>query len=155
MATYNANTVREEVGGTSALCRGRGSGDPGSQEHRRVHTDQPINYRRVGGCTFITSSAWRNDAQAATGGVGLMVSPEHERPSVGCTRTPTGSLVPRSREGQLAGCSPEERVTSWFTHFRDLLGTHPTVDGAEEEIPAVLTNLEIVMAPSQLRVLPQ
>ncbi|KAJ8389332.1 hypothetical protein AAFF_G00120400 [Aldrovandia affinis] len=58
-------------------------------------------------------------------------------------------------EGQLAGCSPEERVTSWFTHFRDLLGTHPTVDGAEEEIPAVLTSLEIVMAPSQLRSLPQ
>ncbi|KAJ8384844.1 hypothetical protein AAFF_G00197540 [Aldrovandia affinis] len=53
----------------------------------------------------------------------------------------------RSREGQLAGCSPEERVTSWFTHFRDLLGTHPTVDGAEEEIPAVLTNLEIDDGP--------
>ncbi|KAJ8412796.1 hypothetical protein AAFF_G00117470 [Aldrovandia affinis] len=53
----------------------------------------------------------------------------------------------RSREGQLAGCSPEERVTSWFTHFRDLLGTHPTVDGAEEEIPAVLTSLEIDDGP--------
>ncbi|KAJ8408803.1 hypothetical protein AAFF_G00246210 [Aldrovandia affinis] len=50
-------------------------------------------------------------------------------------------------EGQLAGCSPEERVTSWFTHFRDLLGTHPTVDGAEEEIPAVLTSLEIDDGP--------
>lgn len=46
----------------------------------------------------------------------------------------------RAREGQLAGCSPEERVTSWFTHFRDLLGTHPTVVRAEEEIPAVFTN---------------
>ncbi|KAJ8385602.1 hypothetical protein AAFF_G00184640 [Aldrovandia affinis] len=53
----------------------------------------------------------------------------------------------RSRGGQLAGCSPEERVTSWFTHFRDLLGTHPTVDGAEEEIPAVLTSLEIDDGP--------
>ena len=39
----------------------------------------------------------------------------------------------RARGGQLAGCNPEERVTSWFTHFRDLLGTHPTVDRAEEE----------------------
>ncbi|KAJ8385856.1 hypothetical protein AAFF_G00179220 [Aldrovandia affinis] len=53
----------------------------------------------------------------------------------------------RSWEGQLAGCSPEEKVTSWFTHLRDLLGTHPTVDGAEEEIPAVLTNLEIDNGP--------
>ena len=53
----------------------------------------------------------------------------------------------RAREGQLAGCSPEERVTSWFTHFRDLLGTHPTVDGAMKEIPAVLTNLGIDDGP--------
>lgn len=48
----------------------------GVQEHRRVHTDLTIKYQRVGGCTFITSSAWRNDAQAATGGVGFMVSPQ-------------------------------------------------------------------------------
>lgn len=38
-------------------------------------------------------------------------------------------------------------MTSWFTHFRDLLDTHPTVDGAEEEIPAVLTDLEINDGP--------
>ena len=53
----------------------------------------------------------------------------------------------RSKEGQIAGNSPEERVTSWFTHFRNLLGTHPPVDGAEEEIPAVLTNLNIDDGP--------
>ncbi|KAJ8416182.1 hypothetical protein AAFF_G00382040 [Aldrovandia affinis] len=57
----------------------------------------------------------------------------------------------RSKEGQVAGCSPEERVTSWFTHFRDLLGTHPTVDGAEKVITAVLTNLEIDNGPFTLR----
>ncbi|KAJ8397433.1 hypothetical protein AAFF_G00439820 [Aldrovandia affinis] len=56
----------------------------------------------------------------------------------------------RSKEGQVAGCSPEERVTSWFTHFRDLLGTHPTVDGAEKVITAVLTNLEIDDGPFTL-----
>ena len=44
----------------------------------------------------------------------------------------------RLREGQLAGCSPDERVASWFTHFRDLPGTHPTVEGPEEEIPVTL-----------------
>ncbi|KAJ8389329.1 hypothetical protein AAFF_G00121940 [Aldrovandia affinis] len=57
----------------------------------------------------------------------------------------------RSKEGQVAGCSPEERVTSWFTHFRDLLGTHPTVDGAEKVITAVLTNLKIDDGPFTLR----
>ncbi|KAJ8417763.1 hypothetical protein AAFF_G00226060 [Aldrovandia affinis] len=49
----------------------------------------------------------------------------------------------RANEGQVAGNRPEERVNSWFTHFPNLLGTHPTVEGAEEEIPAVLTNLNI------------
>lgn len=53
----------------------------------------------------------------------------------------------RAREGQLAGCSSEERVTSWFTHFQDLLGIHPTVGRAEEEIPAVFTNLGIADGP--------
>ena len=38
-------------------------------------------------------------------------------------------------------------MTTWFTHFRDLLGTHPTVDRAEEDIPAVLTDLDIDDGP--------
>ena len=77
MATYNANTVREEarLEELAHCAEDRGVEILAVQEHRRVHTDQTINYRRVGGRTFITSSAWRNDAQAATGGVGLMVSP--------------------------------------------------------------------------------
>ncbi|KAJ8401509.1 hypothetical protein AAFF_G00384280 [Aldrovandia affinis] len=61
----------------------------------------------------------------------------------------------RSREGQLAGCSPEERVTSWFTHFRDLLGTHPTVDGLRKRYLQSSQVLKLTMAPSQLRSLPQ
>ena len=40
----------------------------------------------------------------------------------------------RSKEGQVAGCSPEDRVTTWYTHFRDLLFTLPRMEGAEEEI---------------------
>ncbi|KAJ3583846.1 hypothetical protein NHX12_015564 [Muraenolepis orangiensis] len=74
MATYNANTVREEarLEELENCVEERGVEILGVQEHRRVHTDQPILYHKVGGCSFITSSAWRNDAQAATGGVGLM-----------------------------------------------------------------------------------
>ena len=53
----------------------------------------------------------------------------------------------RAKEGQVAGNSPEERVRSWFTHFQDLLGSHPTVEGAEEEIPAVLIDLNIDDGP--------
>ena len=51
MATYNANTVREEarLEELAHCTEERGVEILAVQEHRRVHTDQPINYRRVGG----------------------------------------------------------------------------------------------------------
>ncbi|KAF3841559.1 hypothetical protein F7725_007421 [Dissostichus mawsoni] len=77
MGTFNACTVREEARLVElAHCaEERGVEILGIQEHRRVHTDDRIVYRRVERCTFITASAWRNEAQAATGGVGLMLGP--------------------------------------------------------------------------------
>ena len=49
----------------------------GIQEHRIVHEDQEIRYSKLqGSIEMITSSAWRNEAQAATGGVGLLLSKE-------------------------------------------------------------------------------
>ncbi|KAF3837945.1 hypothetical protein F7725_009713 [Dissostichus mawsoni] len=77
MGTFNACTVREEARLVElAHCaEERGVEILGIQEHRRVQTDDRIVYRRVERCTFITASAWRNEAQAATGGVGLMLGP--------------------------------------------------------------------------------
>ena len=81
MATFNANTVREEarLEELAHCAEERGVEIVGVQEHRRVHTDRPIQHRRVSVSTFITSSAWRNTSQAATGGVGLLVSPRARR----------------------------------------------------------------------------
>ena len=75
MGTFNACTVREEARLVElAHCaEERGVEILGVQEHRRVHTDDQIVYHKVERCTFITSSAWRNEAQAATGGVGLLL----------------------------------------------------------------------------------
>ncbi|KAI4806481.1 hypothetical protein KUCAC02_017306 [Chaenocephalus aceratus] len=77
MGTFNACTVREEARLVELehCAEERGVEILGIQEHRRVHTDDRIVYRRVERCTFITASAWRNEAQAATGGVGLMLGP--------------------------------------------------------------------------------
>ena len=61
----------------------------------------------------------------------------------------------RSKEGQVAGWSREDRVTTWVTNFRDLLCTHPRVDGAEEEISAVQRDLKIDDGPIQLASLQQ
>ncbi|KAK1902375.1 Craniofacial development protein 2 [Dissostichus eleginoides] len=42
---------------------------------RRPFVMGTFNAVQVERCTFITASAWRNEAQAATGGVGLMLGP--------------------------------------------------------------------------------
>ena len=56
----------------------------------------------------------------------------------------------RTKEGQVEGHSPEERVTTWSSHFQKLLGV--TADAAEEEeIPLVLQNLSIDDGPFTLR----
>lgn len=49
------------------------------QEHRQVHANDSFKYRRVESYTFITSSAWRNETQAATGSVGLLLRPQTHR----------------------------------------------------------------------------
>lgn len=60
MGTFNACIVREEARLVElAHCaEARGVEILGIQEHRRVHTDDRIVYRRVERCTLITSSAW-------------------------------------------------------------------------------------------------
>ena len=81
MGTFNACTAREEARLMEvAHCAEEwGVEILGIQEHRIVHTNDPIVYRRVERCTFISASAWRNEAQAATGGVGLMLSSRARR----------------------------------------------------------------------------
>ena len=41
-----------------------------------------------------------------------------------------------AKDGQLAGESPDERVNTWFTHFRKLLGNTPEVEEPDDTIPA-------------------
>ena len=53
----------------------------------------------------------------------------------------------KSKEGQVAGASPEERVTTWFTHFKNLLGTMPADDGTDEDISPVYSDLDIYDGP--------
>ena len=45
------------------------------QEHRLMHTDQELKYHTSNGYQLVTASAWKNLANAATGGVGLLLSP--------------------------------------------------------------------------------
>ena len=49
----------------------------GIQEHRRVHTED-VKYEHIDNHLLVTSSAWRNNAQAAVGGVGLLLNRDAE-----------------------------------------------------------------------------
>jgi hypothetical protein len=74
IGTYNANTLREENRALElAQCSQRqGIGILGIQEHRLIHND-PIEFRKIGTSNLVTSSGWRNAAQASQGGVGLLL----------------------------------------------------------------------------------
>lgn len=56
----------------------------------------------------------------------------------------------RAKEGQVSGNSPEERVDTWFTHFKKLLGETPTVEDPDEEIPNIFEDLDINDEPFTL-----
>ena len=48
------------------------------QEHRRVHSDELL-YKHLDNHLIVTASAWRNTAQAATGGVGIVMNSAAEK----------------------------------------------------------------------------
>ncbi|CAH1244380.1 Hypp7290 [Branchiostoma lanceolatum] len=52
-----------------------------------------------------------------------------------------------TKESQLEGNTPKERVTNWYNHFKSLLGKLHDITCEDEEIPAVLENLDIRTGP--------
>ena len=48
-----------------------------------------------------------------------------------------------TKEGQVAGSSPQERVSTWFTSFKQLLGKNPEVENPDEEIASIFQDLDI------------
>jgi hypothetical protein len=56
----------------------------------------------------------------------------------------------RAKEGHVSGNSPEERVDTWFTHFKKLLGETHTVEDPDEEILNIFEDLDINDEPFTL-----
>ena len=54
----------------------------------------------------------------------------------------------KAKEGQVEGLSPQERVDTWFTHFKNLLGNLPVVEDPDEDIPTIFEDLGIKDTPS-------
>ena len=76
IATLNTRTIRvkskqEEL---AHKCREHSISIIGIVDHKIVHEEDEIMYKEVEDRLLITSSAWRLDNNAASGGLGLMIS---------------------------------------------------------------------------------
>ena len=80
ISSFNARTLREEwrLEELVSCMEKNNISIIGIQEHRRVHDDEELKFTKHSKYHLITSSAWRNNAQAATGGVGILLNNKAE-----------------------------------------------------------------------------
>ena len=52
-----------------------------------------------------------------------------------------------SAQGQLKGETQKDRVTNWYNHFKNLLGSPPDISDEDEEIAPILEGLNIKVGP--------
>ena len=55
--------------------------------------------------------------------------------------------ISERKKTKVTGTCAEERVMTWFTHFKNLLGSDPVVEDADDDIPAIFANLDIDDGP--------
>jgi hypothetical protein len=141
MATFNANTAREEARASEiahcfAAC---GIEILGIQEHRRVH-DDPVVFRRLEGQHLITSSAWRNQVQASVGGVGLLLSPR--------ARNALRRVTPITERILVAEFDSNPVTTVIVTYSPTNVSPTELVENFYEELGAVIRDVPCTQFPS-------
>ena len=52
-----------------------------------------------------------------------------------------------TRKGQIEGETSEERIKSWYNHFKGLLGQQPNPSNSDEEVAQVLMGMNIEAGP--------
>ena len=72
----------------------------GIQEHRIVH-DEPVRYENIIGRTLVTTTATRNNAGAATGGVGIVLNTQAKR-SLSSVKAHTSRILIANFQGNPA-----------------------------------------------------
>ena len=97
----------------------------GIQEHCIIH-DDPVKHENIQGKTLVTSSAWRNDAGAATGGVGVLLN-SHATKCVTDVRNHTERILVINFSG-----NPAATVISTYS---------PTNAAPEDEVQQYYDNL--------------
>ena len=97
----------------------------GIQEHHIIH-DDPVKHENIQGKTLVTSSAWRNDAGATTGGVGVLLN-SHATKCVTDVRNHTERILVINFSGNPAAAviltysptnaSPEDEVQQYYDNL--------------------------------------
>ena len=97
----------------------------GIQEHCIIH-DDPVKHENIQGKTLVTSSAWRNDAGAATGGVGVLLN-SHATKCVTDVRNHTERILVINFSGNPAAtviltysptnAAPEDEVQQYYDNL--------------------------------------
>ena len=135
IATFNVNTIRndnkkEEL---AYVANKHQIEIIGIQEHRIIHNDV-IEYRKIGEHHVITSSAWRNNAQASQGGVGLLLGSKARKALLKVNKVHPGILVaefagnPKSTVMAVyspTNCVPEEGVEEFYNILGDAIQRKP------------------------------
>lgn len=103
------------------------------QEHRNVHS-QSLLQEKFKGYTLITSSAWKNNRNAATGGVGLLLSPRALKACCSiekCSDRIMKATLNGNPETTVVCCysphneHPEEYVTHFYQELSTIINAIP------------------------------
>ena len=137
IATFNARTLREDWR-LEELVSCMSINDIeiiGVQEHRRV-SEEETTFAKKNNYHLITASAWRNKAQAATGGVGIVLSRKAEnalsKVEVISPRVMTATFAGNPETTIIVAYSPtnlttnDEEVEEFYEHLRKAIDSTPT-----------------------------
>ena len=136
IATYNVDTLRDENKQLELQQRSQWNkiGILGVQEHRIIHSD-PIEYRKIGTSTLVTSSGWRNRSQAAQGGVGLLLDQKARKALLKVAPSKSGRILVAEFDGNPrttiivvyapTNCAEESVIEEFYSELRNTLQDVP------------------------------
>ena len=110
----------------------------GIQEHRRIHEEAEVKFKRVDKHLLATASAWRNNAYTV-GGVGILLNPAAEKVLSDVTRI-SERVIKATFAGNpettvIVAYSPTnekknaEEISAFYEHLRQAIDSTPPHNG--------------------------
>lgn len=103
----------------------------GVVDHKIVHEDEDIKTEQLNNCTLITSSAWRNESNASSGGVGVLINKKLED-TLSTIDTINKRIIVASFNGNpkstiIVHYSPTEGSSDAEEHYKNLINVINTI----------------------------